>query len=220
MSNPIIPPEPEDHRKKKSSPDEAGAEVSLSHLMEGMKRSRETGNPHEDDGKATPASSWGQGREVKVNAGGRLKMNRKALKGIDDFFSLEGQQEPSLDIELAGQTFKRLTGVEAGAGFLQNVQLSNDNGSSGVHRLLDFKRLFLFSKDFVMVKERHSTVSGVLIPILKRIVSLTLDNPKDQLVILFTLDDGKSITLRAANGYRKVLEDVVLREFLIPNMKL
>lgn len=219
MSDPIMPPEIEEKPKKTSGTEEPKAPVTLSALMENMQKDRGGRKASEGNGKAAPTPQPAQ--EPRPAPARARPPKRGKLRGIDDHFFFGGAQEESLNAALdrACATFKQLTGREPRAGFLQNVQLSGKTGGSGEPGLLDFKRLFLFNEGFLLMKERHSTVRGVLIPIRKRVVSLSLDDQKDILVLNFTLDDGRDIPLRAVNSYRKVLEELIVKEFLVPNMK-
>lgn len=140
------------------------------------------------------------------------------MKGLDDFFVLD-EENVGREVERARDIFKQTTRDEPTAVFFMNIQLSKESEENPQQKLIDFKKLFLFTKKFVMSKETHSTEQGIFVSIKNRVVSLTIDEPQDHLSVNFVLDDGKSITLRTFGKYRSFLHDVILKDYLAPNLK-
>lgn len=140
------------------------------------------------------------------------------MKGINEYF-LPEEEKAALEVAKAKDVFKDTTGSEPTAIFFMNMLLSKENGGNSKREMVDFKKLFLFTKKFVMIKERHSTAKGIFVSIKNRVVSLAIDEPRDHLSVNFILEDGKSITLRAFDKYCSFLNDVIVKDFLAPNLK-
>jgi len=140
------------------------------------------------------------------------------MKGLEDYFVLEAEKLVT-EVENAKLFFRNITGSEPESIFFMRIQLSNGKENGSKQKLMDFKKLFLFTKKTLMMKERHSTAKGVFIPLKNRLVSLEIDEPQDHLAVNFGLDDGKSITLRAVDKYGQFLHDVILKKYLAPNLR-
>ena len=140
------------------------------------------------------------------------------MKGLEDYFVLDAEKLVN-EVESAKDFFKHMTGSEPESIFFMKIHISNGEEGSSKQNLLDFKKLFLFTKKMVMIRERHGTAKGIFIPIKNRLVSLEIDEPQDNLAVSFSLDDGRSVTLRAFDRYSRFLYDIILRKYLAPNLR-
>jgi len=203
-----------------ANPEEDEQDVNLSELMTKMKKEKELKSPGSNNGKKHKDTESAKPVEPKKKTTDKGTGKDRKMKGLDDFFSID-EEETALTTDIDGSigVFRYVTETEPETAFFMQIHLSNENGNDSKRKLTDFKRMFLFTKKMMMIRERHSTEKGVFVPIRNRLISLRIDEHQDHLSVSFVLEGGTSISLRAFDEYSSFLHDVILKKYLAPNLR-